>query len=67
MTVRARRYQAASSSGPRALASDSIAPRWRTSGKRPEPGAPTRWVGESGVRRAGSASSSASSSRIQPS
>ena len=67
MTVRARRYQAASSSAPRALARLSIWRRWRTSGKRPDAGAPTRWVGESGVRNPGSAASSASSSRIQSS
>ena len=50
---RTRRSKAAASSSDSALLSDSMGTLWATGANSPSTGAPTRWVGESGVRRAG--------------
>ena len=60
--LRIRVSQARSSSSLRALASESIGSACSTCSKRSSGGAPTRWVGESGVRSSGCSASIARSS-----
>ena len=56
---RARSSKAAISSGVVTFCSESMGWRWRTVANSVAGEAPTRWVGESGVRSSGCASSSA--------
>ena len=62
-----RSNHASSSSNPIALSSEYIRLACRTGAKVADPGAPTRWVGESGVTRSGYAPSMSASSRISAS
>ena len=59
-----RRAKSATSSSLNAFASDSIGTSCGTGANAPDGAAPTRCVGESGVRSCGCSASSASSSRI---
>ena len=62
-----RATQARSSSSERTFPSESIGSRWRTFSSWLTGSAPTRWVGESGVRSSGCSPSRVRSSLKSPS